>query len=445
MRFNENNEVITKETYKAILVAVQTNEDLTYSMEELTGLAEAANVEVLGQMIQNLERPNRVTYIGKGKVVELAEMCENMEADAVIFNNELSGIQLRNLEEQLNVKVIDRTILILDIFASRAVSGEGKLQVELAQLQYRLPRLIGFGKSLSRLGGGIGTRGPGEKKLETDRRHIAKRMDDIKAEIVKVRNTRSTQRAKREKSDIPVVALVGYTNAGKSAMMNKMLEVAGAGNEEKVVFEKDMLFATLDTSQRKIKLDNNNEFILIDTVGFVSKLPHSLVSAFKATLEEVTYADLLLHIVDVSYENHDFHLEVTEQVLKEIGAGDKEKLIVCNKMDLITEVAVDGEGTFMAVLMKDPSKPEPDRAMSEYVFVSAKTGWGIEGLIEKIKLKIFDDRVTVTFLIPYDKGDISSYLCEKAEVHSVEYNENGTLMNVCVTKADYNRLKQYEQ
>ena len=431
-RFGENNDVINKETCRAILVGVQVAEDITYSMEELFGLAEAADIEVLGQMIQNLERLNKATYIGKGKVLELAEMCENMEADAVIFNNELSGMQLRNLEEQLNVKVIDRTILILDIFAARAVSGEGKLQVELAQLQYRLPRLIGFGKSLSRLGGGIGTRGPGEKKLETDRRHIAKRVDDIKAEILKLRSSRNTQRARREKSEIPLVALVGYTNAGKSAMMNKLLEVAG--DQEKVVFEKDMLFATLDTSQRKIKLDNNNEFILIDTVGFVSKLPHSLVSAFKATLEEVTYADLLLHIVDMSYENCDFHIEVTEQVLKEIGAGDKEKLTVYNKVDLYEERLMAEEPVSVCVIGSYDS-----------VAVSAKTGQGIDELLEKIKLKIFDDRVTATFLIPYDKGDISSYLCEKAEVFSMEYNENGTAMSVCITIADYNRLKQYEQ
>ena len=441
VKFNQNNEVITKEACRAILVGVQMTEDIGYSMEELSGLAEAADIEVLGQMIQNLDRPNKATFIGKGKVEELAQLCENMEADAVVFNNELSGMQLRNLEEQLNRKVIDRTILILDIFASRAVSGEGKLQVELAQLQYRLPRLTGFGKSLSRLGGGIGTRGPGEKKLETDRRHISKRVDDIKAEILKLRSSRSTQRAKREKSEIPVVALVGYTNAGKSAIMNKLLEVSGAGNEEKVVFEKDMLFATLDTSQRKIKLDNNNEFILIDTVGFVSKLPHSLVSAFKATLEEVTYADLLLHVVDMSYENADFHIEVTEQVLKEIGVGDKEKLLVCNKSDLVADAALDGEpGTVMFVVVSDTLT-----SASDCVAVSAKTGQGIDVLLEKIKLKVFDDRVTVTFLIPYDKGDISSHLCEKAEVHSMEYNENGTLMHVCVTNADYNRFKQYEQ
>ena len=433
LKFNENNEVINKETYRAILAGVQAGEDITYAMEELSGLAEAAEIQVLGSMIQNLERPDKATYIGKGKVVELAEMCENMEADTVIFNSELSGIQLRNLEEQLNVRVIDKTILILDIFASRAVSGEGKLQVELAQLQYRLPRLTGFGKSLSRLGGGIGTRGPGEKKLETDRRHIAQRMDDIKAEILRIRGNRNTQRAKREKSEIPVVALVGYTNSGKSAMMNKLLETAGA--PEKTVFEENMLFATLDTSQRRIKFENNNEFVLIDTVGFVSKLPHALISAFKATLEEVTYADLLLHIVDISYENHEFHIEVTEQVLKEIGAGDKEKLLVFNKVDLLESAfAAEGEASVFGVI----------GVRQENVIVSAKTGYGIEELIEKIKSKIFNDRVNVKFLIPYDKGEISSYLCEHAEVYSMEYNEQGAFLDVRVTNADYNRLKQYE-
>ena len=223
LRFTENNEVIRDDAYRAILVGLQTSEDISYSMEELKGLAEAANVEVLGQMIQNLERPNTATLIGKGKVEELAEMAQNMEADTVIFNDELTGMQLRNLEDAVGVRVIDRTILILDIFAARANSREGKLQVELAQLAYRMPRLTGFGKSLSRLGGGIGTRGPGEKKLETDRRHIERRMYDIKAELAQLKNTRSVQRARREKSEIPVVALVGYTNSGKSALMNRIL------------------------------------------------------------------------------------------------------------------------------------------------------------------------------------------------------------------------------
>ena len=410
--------------YRAILAGLSVSEDITRSMEELAGLAEAAGAEVLGRMTQNLDRPERATFIGKGKVAELAEMCENMEADMVIFNDELSGIQLRNLEEKIGIKVIDRTILILDIFAERAVSGEGKLQVELAQLQYRLPRLTGFGNSLSRLGGGIGTRGPGEKKLETDRRHISKRMNEIKSEIAKLRNSRSVQRAKREESEIPVVALVGYTNSGKSAMMNKILETAD--KSEKAVFEKDMLFATLDTSHRSIKLENNNEFILIDTVGFVSKLPHSLISAFKATLEEVVSADLLLHIIDISFEGYDFQVDVTDRVLKEIGAGEKEKLLVYNKIDLAGEGAIHVHA-------------------GESIYVSARTGENIDALLEKIKAKIFSGRVKATLLIPYDRGDITSYLCDKAEVFSMDYIDSGVLFNVEVTNADYSRLKQYEQ
>ncbi|MCL1982534.1 MAG: GTPase HflX [Clostridiales bacterium] len=431
LKFNENNEVVGSEAYRAILVGRQGAEDVAFSMEELSGLAEAAGAEVLGQMVQNLEKPVRATLIGKGKVAELAEMIQNMDADTVIFNDELSGVQLRNLEDQLGAKVIDRTILILDIFAARAVSGEGKLQVEFAQLQYRLPRLTGFGKSLSRLGGGIGTRGPGEKKLETDRRHVKKRMDDIKAEIKKIKSSRDVQRSKREKSEIPVVALVGYTNSGKSAVMNKLLEITD--KTDKSVFVEDMLFATLDTAQRSIKLDNNNEFILIDTVGFVSKLPHSLINAFKATLEEVTYADLLLHIVDVSYENHDFHIEVTEQVLKEIGAGDKKKLTVFNKTDLLPPEmgGAAGDGAF--------------KASPASVGVSAKTGYGMEGLLERIKGELFSDRVTAAFLIPYDKGSVSSYICEKAEVYSMDYTEEGVLLSACVANADYSRLRQYEQ
>ncbi|MBR5517381.1 MAG: GTPase HflX, partial [Firmicutes bacterium] len=332
LRFNENNEIIREDDYKAILVGLQRNEDISYSMKELEGLAEAAGAEVLGHLTQKMERPNTATFIGKGKVEELAELVRNMGADMVVFNDELTGMQLRNLEDALDVRVIDRTILILDIFASRATSKEGKLQVELAQLQYRIPRLTGFGKSLSRLGGGIGTRGPGEKKLETDRRHIERRMYDIKEELAQLINTRNVQRAKREKSEIPVVALVGYTNSGKSALMNRLL--SKTDKEEKTVFEKNMLFATLDTQQRNVTLENGRQFILIDTVGFVSKLPHSLVEAFKATLEEVNYADLLLHVVDSSYENHDFHIGVTNKVMKEIGAGNKEKLMVYNKIDL---------------------------------------------------------------------------------------------------------------
>ncbi len=423
VRFNENNEIIKDEEYSAILVGLALNEDISYSMEELAGLAEAAGVEVLGQLIQNLERPNSATFIGKGKVEELAELCMNMEADTVIFNDELSGMQIRNLEDRLGVRVIDRTILILDIFARRATSREGKLQVELAQLQYRMPRLLGFGQSLSRLGGGIGTRGPGEKKLETDRRHIAKRMDDIRKELANLKNTRSVQRSQREKSGIPVVALMGYTNSGKSALMNRLLSLSE--KEDKVVMEKDMLFATLDTQQRNIHIDKNHEFILIDTVGFVSKLPHSLVQAFKATLEEVTYADLLLHVVDAAYENYDFHIDVTNKVINEIGAGGKEKLMVYNKIDLIDELPIDATG-------------------HDCAYISAKNGDNIEKLMEMIREKIFDSHVVADLLIPYSRGDISSYLCEKAVVLEMDYKEDGTYFKVELNEADYNRLKKYD-
>ena len=243
LRFTDDNKVLREDRYNAILVGVQRDEDISYSMEELEGLAEAAGARVLGTMIQNMERPNTATLIGKGKVEELKELADSMEADMIIFNDELTGMQLRNLEDAIGIRIIDRTILILDIFAARATSREGKLQVELAQLNYRMPRLTGFGKSLSRLGGGIGTRGPGEKKLETDRRHIQRRVTDIKDELTHLKNTRSVQRARREKSSIPVVALVGYTNSGKSALMNRIL--SDVQKEDKTVLEKDMLLSLI--------------------------------------------------------------------------------------------------------------------------------------------------------------------------------------------------------
>ncbi len=422
LRFTEDNQVIEEEKHRAILVGFTRSEDIEYSMAELSGLAEADNIQVIGEMIQILPKPNSATLIGSGKVLELAEMVKRMEADMVVFNNELTGMQLRNLEETLDVKVIDRTILILDIFASRADSAEGKLQVELAQLRYRMPRLLGFGRSLSRLGAGIGTRGPGEKKLETDRRHIEKRMEDIKADLRKVQSTRMIQRAKREKSDIPVVALVGYTNSGKSAIMNNILSLAE--KEDKAVREKDMLFATLDAQQRNIKLGSNQEFILVDTVGFISKLPHGLVEAFKATLEEVKFADLLLHVVDSSYEDNQFQIDVTNQVLEEIGVADKNKLLVFNKIDIVREY---------------------DSSPSEYkkIFISAKTGEGVEELLEEVRRRIFDD-TTVKFLIPYDRGDISSYLCEKTNVISMDYKDNGTEIVVEISRSDYQRLREFE-
>ena len=421
IRFNENNEVIEEMTYRAVLAGLELGEDISYSMQELEGLAEAAGVTVAGQLIQKLERPNKATFFGKGKVFELCEFVESTGADMVIFNDELSGIQLRNLEDACGVRVIDRTILILDIFASRAVSREGSLQIELAMLSYRLPRLTGFGKSLSRQAGGIGTRGPGETKRETDRRHIQKRMDDIRAELKKASSVRATQRTRREKNSVPVVALVGYTNSGKSALMNRMLD--DVQRAEKSVFEKDMLFATLDTSHRKIDLDSSHSFILIDTVGFVSRLPHTLVEAFKSTLEEVADADLLLHVVDSSYDGYSFHMEVTDRVLKEIGAGDKEKIVVYNKKDIAPEEPIGGD--------------------FEHFFISAKTGEGTDCLIERIREKIFAGRIRARLVLPYSRGDIVSYLCEKADVISMEYSEEGTVLDAELTEEDYGRYGSY--
>ncbi len=427
----EDRDTMDQDESRGILLGVQRREDIQYFMEELAGLAEAADVTVLGQMIQNLEKPERSTYIGKGKLEELAELVQNMEANMVIVNEELSGIQTRNMEESLGVPVIDRTVLILDIFARRASSLEGKLQVELAQLQYRLPRLVGLGTSLSRQGAsmggrgvGIGTRGPGEKKLETDRRHITKRIDDIKGEMEKAQKNRQVQRGKREKSDLPVVALVGYTNAGKSAVMNQMLLLTN--REEKKVEEKDMLFATLDTRQRSIQLEDHRSFLLVDTVGFVSKLPHHLVKAFKATLEEVVLADLLLVVVDSSYENHDFQLEVTNQVLKELGAVDKEIILVYNKSDLIPDPLIYNEN-------------------HHAISVSARTGANFLKLFQLIGEKIFQDHQEVELLIPYDRGDLISYVMEKAKVLEKKYLEQGTLIRVLLSKEDLGRFKDFQR
>ncbi|MBQ6495950.1 MAG: GTPase HflX [Firmicutes bacterium] len=404
IRFNENNEIIQEDEYRAIIVGLQWKGDIARSMDELEGLCEADGITVVGRVEQSLPRPDNATLIGSGKVKELAELCGNMDVDTVVFNDELSGVQIRNLEDALEVRVIDRTILILDIFADRAVSPEGKLQVELAQLQYRLPRLTGFGRSLSRLGGGIGTRGPGEKKLETDRRHIAGRIDDIKAELKKISRTRKIQRAEREKNEIPVVALMGYTNSGKSAIMNAMV-----GISEKEVLSKDMLFATLDAQHRRISLGKGKDFILIDTVGFVSGLPHSLVEAFRSTLEEVRDADLLIHVVDAAYDNRDFQIEVTENVIRQLTSKDTPVIMAYNKMDIAPERPIDATS-------------------NEAVYISAKTGMGMEDLAEKIGEAIFGKMIEARLLIPYDQGNITSYLCKNGQIENIDYKENGTLL-----------------
>ena len=429
LRFTEDNEILREDNYRGIVCGVQWRGDIQRSMDELEGLCEADGIQVVGRMEQSLERPNSAMLIGKGKVEELAALCESMEVDTVVFNEELSGIQIRNLEEALGVRVIDRTILILDIFADRATSKEGKLQVELAQLKYRLPRLTGFGRSLSRLGGGIGTRGPGEKKLETDRRHIARRIDDIKDELAKAGKSRQTQKTGRAKSGLPVVALVGYTNSGKSAIMNRLLdmfedETAQGLTENKKVGSEDMLFATLDTAHRKLSLGNGMDFILIDTVGFVSGLPHDLVDAFKSTLEEVKDADVLIHVVDNAREDKDFQIEVTGNVIRQLGAAGAHTIMAYNKIDIAPE--------------------EPDFTEgNDAVFISARTGEGMDRLANAVKRALFADMVNAELLIPYDKGSIVSYLCANGQIDVMDYKENGTLLKGSFKEADFNRYRQY--
>ena len=422
MHFDDSNNTIERASARAILVGASTGGDISYSMEELKGLAEAADIEVLGTMEQYLDHFRAATLIGSGKLKELQELCESMEADLVIFNDELSGMQLRNIEEVVGCKVIDRTILILDIFADRATSKEGKLQVELAQLQYRLPRLLGFGKSLSRLGGGIGTRGPGEKKLETDRRHIQRRMDEIKKDLAELKKNRALQRKKREKNGLPVVALAGYTNSGKSSLMNRLM--AMEDREEKQVLEKDMLFATLDTAQRLVTLEDGKSFILIDTVGFVSRLPHGLVDAFRSTLEEVSRADLILHIVDASFAEKDFQIEVTEQVLGELGASERDRLLVFNKTDLVPEFEPLGYG-------------------QDAFAISCRTGAGIPDLLDAVKGKLFSGVKRTELLIPYDKGSVVNAVINAVKPEMVEYRETGTYIAAELSEADRGRFAEY--
>lgn len=428
IRFNENNEIIRDEEYNAIIVGLQWKGDISRSMDELEGLCEADGITVAGRVEQSLKKPDNATLIGSGKVLELAELVENMDIDTVVFNDELSGAQIRNLENALGVRVIDRTILILDIFADRATSPEGKLQVELAQLQYRMPRLTGFGKSLSRLGGGIGTRGPGEKKLETDRRHISARIDDIRAELKKISKNREVQKTERDRSGIPVVALMGYTNSGKSAIMNALLAMSSEFQgtvESKEVDSKDMLFATLDAQHRKITLGKGKDFVLIDTVGFVSGLPHGLVEAFKSTLEEVRDADLLIHVVDTSYENRDFQIEVTEKVIGQLTDKKTPTIMAYNKMDLVDESPIDATG-------------------NEAVYISAKTGRGMDELADRICEHIFGGMEAKTLLIPYDKGSITSYLCEKGQIEEMTYEETGTRLRGRFKREDLERYRNYE-
>ncbi|MDW0117987.1 GTPase HflX [Sporosarcina thermotolerans] len=399
----------------AILVGVQEQnaEHFEYEMEELKNLAEAIEVNVVGQVTQNLERRNPTHYVGKGKIMEVKQLYEELDANLVIFNDELSPSQIRNLEQELEVKVIDRTMLILDIFARRARTHEARMQVELAQLQYTLPRLVGLRASLSRQGGGTGgglqNKGAGETKLELDRRKIEDQIAKLRKDLEQVRDRRDTQRKQRKKSGIPVVSIVGYTNAGKSTLMNGLLRKIDE-ESAKQVYEENMLFATLDTSVRHLKFADNKEFLLTDTVGFVSKLPHHLVKAFRSTLEEARGADLLLHVVDVSNPEYRYMMEVTNDTLHDVGVENIKTVNVYNKSDLA-------------------GVPYP-RKMDESIWISAKEAAGLDELVDLIKKRIFEQYITCKLLIPFDRGDVVSYLNNKANVKKTEYEEDGTMMTV---------------
>ncbi|MHA4070605.1 GTPase HflX [Bacillus cereus] len=411
---------------RAVLVGVNVGneDDFAYSMEELTNLAEACDVEVIGQVTQNLQRVNPSHYIGKGKIEEVAAYVQEIDANMVIFNDELSPSQIRNLEEDLDCKVIDRTILILDIFAQRAKTKEAQLQVEVAHLQYMMPRLIGLRESLGRQSGGVGTKnkGVGEKKLELDRRKIEEQISVLNKDLEALVAQRQTQRKQRKKNEIPVVALVGYTNAGKSTTMNAMLEIYN-GTEEKQVFEKDMLFATLETSVRNIDLPDNKSFLLIDTVGFVSKLPHHLVKAFRSTLEEVAEADLLIHVVDYANPNYEQLIDITNETLKKIGVENIPTIYAYNKSDMV-DVEI--------------PKVQEDR-----VYLSAKKHVGMEELVEMIRSHIYKEYTKCEMLIPYDQGQVVSYFNNHAHVLSTSYENEGTKLQIECKTSDYEKYKHF--
>lgn len=409
---------------KAIIVGVQLQNqtDFEYSMEELRNLASACYIEVVDELSQKAARINPSHYIGTGKIQELLALLEAHDAHVVIFNDELSHSQIRNLEAALERTVIDRTILILDIFAERAKTREAQLQVEVARLQYMLPRLVGLRASLGRQGGGAGlkNRGAGETKLELDRRRIEERITALQAELEKLVARRQIQRKQRQKNEVPVVCLVGYTNTGKSSLMNALLEKYNP-ETTKQVFAKDMLFATLETSVRSIDLPDNKSFLLTDTVGFVSQLPHHLVKAFRSTLEEVTEADLLVHVVDYAHDDYEQLVAVTNETLKELGAYNLPTIYAYNKCDLTEH-------------------PYPE-VRDNNVYLSAKKNIGLNELIQLIRDHIFDDYMECELLIPFNQGRLVAYFNEHAHVHATDYEAEGTRMKMECRVSDFERYR----
>jgi GTP-binding protein HflX len=400
---------------RAVLVGLASGGD-EQSLDELAALSRAAGAEPVGRVVQTRNVPDPATFVGKGKVHELHEMVHATSADAVILDDELSPGQLRNLEERLKVKVLDRTALILDIFALHARSGEGKAQVELAQLNYLLPRLRGWGEAMSRLGGGIGTRGPGETKLEVDRQHIRRRITKLRRDIKDLSKSRAVKRGSRERSGIPQIALAGYTNAGKSTLMNAMTKAG--------VLVADQPFATLDPTTRRLVLPGGRAVTVSDTVGFVRKLPHDLVEAFKSTLEEVARAHLILHVADASAPELEEQIVAVREVLAEIGAGHLPEVLALNKWDLVDAIG----------------RARLERRHSEGVPVSALDGEGVESLVAGVVATLPKPPIEVELMVPFDQPQLVPWLYRRAQVLEVEQTDQGTRVSARVTEAELPRV-----
>ena len=385
------------------------------TLEELEALLETAGGFCTGKVLQNRHTPDSHSFIGEGKAQEVKMLVEATESTMVVFDNELSPGNIRALEEIIGVTVLDRSALILDIFAQRAKTREGRLQVELAQYQYLLPRLSGMGKSLSRQGGGIGTRGPGETKLESDRRHIRERINRLKEELEQVRQVRSVQRERRMKNSVPVVAIVGYTNAGKSTLLNQLTDAGIPANNR--------LFDTLDTTSRQLTVSDNLDVILSDTVGFIAKLPHHLVDAFRATLEELEYADLLLHVIDASDPNREEHIQVVDRLIAKLAKEGTQVLRCYNKADLVEATDI----------------PIGD----DVVRISAKHGYGMDELLQSIERTLGHSRHHITVTIPYSMGGMVETLHNNAQVLATDYTGDGIVVETIVDDILYGRLKDY--
>ena len=411
---------------RVILVAVEMDDRRSRSameteacLDELEELIKTAGATAVARTIQKRERIHPGHYLGTGKIEELKTMLAAYDATGIVCDDELSPAQMKNLEQMLGTKVMDRTMVILDIFAARALSGEGKIQVELAQLKYRLSRLVGIGASMSRLGGGIGTRGPGETKLETDRRYIKERIAELNREAQDIRTHRELLRNQRSKKGTPVISLVGYTNAGKSTILNYLSDAG--------VLAENKLFATLDTTTRKVELPGGSEIFLTDTVGFIQKLPHHLVQAFRATLEELQYADILLHVVDASNPNRAEHMKVVYETLKSLGCEDTPVITVFNKMD------------------NDVELPLPmDTMARDIVQVSAWKGDGMDTLLERIERLLQSFRKSMTALLPYTEGSLLGWVHGRCEIIREEHTAEGVLLEVYVDEESANRLAKFK-